>query len=70
MLLQHDNIGCHTSAATSVVLEGIGFEGVPNLHYSLDLAPPDFGLFAGLKNHLKGIHFTRNEEVPVFLRIA
>jgi hypothetical protein len=37
---------------TSVVIEGIGFEAVPYLHYSLDLALPDFWLLAGLKKHL------------------
>jgi hypothetical protein len=31
---------------------------------SLNLAPYDFWLFVALKKHLKGIHFTRDAEVP------
>jgi hypothetical protein len=70
MLLQHDNTGPHTSAATSVAIEGIGLEVVPNTYYSRDLAPPGFWLFAGLEKHLKGIHFACDEEVQVVLRTA
>jgi hypothetical protein len=35
-----------------VAIKGTGFEVIPNPHCSLDLALPDFWLFAGLKKHL------------------
>lgn len=52
LIFQCDNTRPHTDAATSVAIEGIGFEVVPNPHCSLNLALPDFWLFAGLKKHL------------------
>jgi hypothetical protein len=65
MLLQHDNGRCHHGAVTSAVIELIRFEVVPHLAYSQDLAPSDFWLFAALKKHLKGIHFTCDKEVQL-----
>jgi hypothetical protein len=35
-----------------VAIEGIGFEVIPNPCCSLDLALPDFWLFASFKKHL------------------
>jgi transposase len=63
MLLQHDNTRPHTGAATSAAMESIRSEVVPHPPYSLDLVPSEFWLFAALKKHLKGIHFTCDEEV-------
>ena len=63
MVLQHDIARPHTSAATLAAIESIEFEVVPQPAYSLDLAPPDFCLFATLKEHLKQINFACNEEV-------
>jgi transposase len=53
----------HTNAATSVAIENIGFEVVPHPCYSPDLVPSYLWLFAALQKHLKGIHFTCDEEV-------
>lgn len=47
-----DNTRPHTKAATSVAIEGIGLEVIPNPHCGLDLALPDFWLFAGVKEYL------------------
>jgi transposase len=46
-----------------VAIESIRFEGVPHPPYSPHLAPSDFWLFAALKKHLKGIHYTCKEEM-------
>jgi [histone H3]-lysine36 N-dimethyltransferase SETMAR len=40
-----------------------GFELLPHLAYSPDLAPTDFHLFPNLKKHLGGQEFSSNEEV-------
>jgi histone-lysine N-methyltransferase SETMAR len=65
MLLQHDNARPHTSAATSGIVESIGFEVVLHLPYSPNLAPSDVWLFGALKKQLKGNHFTCDKEVQV-----
>lgn len=53
----------HTIAATSAAIENMEFEVVTCPPYSPDLAPSDFWLFAAIKEHIKGIHFTRDEQV-------
>ena len=53
----------HTIAAISAATENIEFLVVPCPPYSPDLAPSDFWLFAALKEHIKGINFTRDEQV-------
>ena len=63
MLLQYVNARLHTGAAASVAIERIGFEVLPRLPHSPDLAPSDFWLFVALKKYLKGIHFTCDEEM-------
>ena len=62
-LLQHDNARPHTSAATRDVIQRLGFSVLPHPPYSPDLAPSDFHLFPKLKGHLKGQHFSCDEEV-------
>jgi hypothetical protein len=52
LFFQCDNTRLHTNAATSVAIEGIGFEVVSNPRCSLDLALPGFWLFACLKKHM------------------
>ena len=42
----------HTNAATSAAIANIRFEVVPHPLYRPDLAPSDFRLFSGLKEHL------------------
>lgn len=42
----------HTNAATSAAIANIRFEFIPHPPYRPDLAPSDFRLFSGLKEHL------------------
>ena len=62
MILQHDNFWPHTGAATSGEIDSIILEIAPHTPYIPDLALSDFWLFAALKKHLKGFHFTYDEE--------
>jgi len=43
--------------------DNFGFEVLDHPPYSPDLAPSDVWLFGTLKKHLRGIHFTSDEEV-------
>jgi histone-lysine N-methyltransferase SETMAR len=66
--LQHDNTRPHTSAATSDAIQHLEFSVLPHPPYSPDLAPSDFHLFPKLKEHLKGQHFSCDEEVKSSVR--
>jgi len=67
-LLQHDNARPHTSAATRDVIQCLDFSVLPHPPYSPDLTPSDFHLFPKLKEHLKGQHFSCDEEVKSAVR--
>jgi len=41
----HDNTRLHTACLTLETVEQLGFEALPHLPYSLDLAPSDYHLF-------------------------
>jgi hypothetical protein len=43
----------------------LGFQHLDHPSYSPDLAPSDYHLFPGLKEQLKGRHFSSNLEVTV-----
>ena len=45
------------------VVEQNGYELIPHLAYSPDLAPSDYFLFPNLKKDIRGRHFQSNEEV-------
>ena len=45
------------------ILAYLGFQCVDHPPYSPDLAPSDYHLFPGLKNQLKGPHFSSDAEV-------
>jgi len=65
VLLLHDYAPAHTSAvATSAVAE-CGYELLLHPPYSPDLAPSDLYLFAVLKEHLSGTHFSSDNDVIV-----
>ena len=49
--------------ATQKKLAYLGFHSINQPPYSLDLAPSDYHLFPGLKNQLKGHHFSSHAEV-------
>ena len=65
-LLQHATP--HTSAATRDAIQHLDFSVLPHPPYSPDLAPSDFYLFPELKEHLKGQHFSCDEEVKSAVR--
>ena len=46
-------------------VEQNGYELIPHLAYSPDLAPSDYFLFPNLKKDIRGRHFRPNEEVVV-----
>jgi histone-lysine N-methyltransferase SETMAR len=61
--LHVDNVKPHTSKMSIETIEALGFFLVPQPPYAPDLAPCDFFLFAYLKQHLEGEHFTREEQL-------
>jgi len=67
-LLQHDNARPHTSATTRDEIQRVELSVLPHPPYSPDLAPSDFHLFPKLKEHLKGQHFSCDEEVKSAVR--
>jgi transposase len=67
-LLQHDNARPYTSAATRKAIQRLDFSVMPHPPYGPDLAPSDFHLFPKLKEHLRGQHFSCDEEVKSAVR--
>jgi histone-lysine N-methyltransferase SETMAR len=62
-LFLHDNALAHQALATQKKLAYLGFQCLDHPPYTPDLAPSDYHLFPGLKNQLKGRHFSSDEEV-------
>jgi len=60
VLFLHDNAPVHRALATQ---KKLGFQFLDHSPYSPDLAPSDYPLFAGLKEQLKGRHFSSDAEV-------
>jgi len=54
----HDNAAAHRELTTQKKLDYLGFQCLNHPSYSPDLAPSDYHLFPGLKNQLKGRHFS------------
>ena len=63
VLFLQDNAPPHWTPATQKKLAYMGFQCLDHPPYSLDLAPLDYHLFPGLKNHLKCHHFSSDAEV-------
>jgi histone-lysine N-methyltransferase SETMAR len=63
VLFLHDNAPAHHTLATQKKLAYLGFQCLDHSSYSPDLAPSDYHLFPGLKNQLKGRHFSSDAEV-------
>ena len=53
----------HRALATQKKLAYLDFQCLDHPPYSPDLAPSDYHLFPGLKNQLKGRHFSSDAEV-------
>ena len=63
VLLQQDNAIVYTCKVAIDDVERNGYELIPPLAYSLDLAPNDFFLFPNLKKDIRGRHFRSDEEI-------
>ena len=59
----HENAPTHRTLATQKKLAYLDFKCLDHPPYSPDLAPSDYHLFPGLKNHLEGRHFSSDAEV-------
>ena len=55
--LQHDNARPHVSSKPLAGIRELGFECIPHLPYSPDLAPWDYWLFSSLKRPLREKRF-------------
>ena len=58
-----DNALAHQALATQKKLAYLGFQCLNHPPYSPHMAPSDYHLFPGLKNQLKGRHFSTDAEV-------
>jgi len=63
VLFLHNNALAHRVLAAQKKLAYLGFQCLDHPPYSPDLAPSDYHLFPGLKNQLKGRHFSSDAEV-------
>jgi len=63
VLFLHDNVPSHLAFATQKKLTYLDFHFLDHPPYSTDLAPSDYHLFPGLKEQLKGRHFSSDAEV-------
>lgn len=61
--LHQDNAPCHRARVMSEVYERLNISLVDHPPYSPDLAPCDFALFPRLKSHLRGTHFTSEDDL-------
>jgi len=59
----HDNALAHRTLAIQTKLVYLCFQYLDHPIYFLDLAPSDYHVFPGLKNQLKGRHFSSDAEV-------
>jgi len=61
VMFHHDNTRPHTSLVTRQKLLQHGWDVLPHLPYSPDLAPSDFHLFRSLQNSLNGKMFASED---------
>jgi len=63
VLFLYDNAPAHRTLATQKKLACLGLHFLDHPPYAPDLAPSDYRLFPGLKQQLKGRHFSSSAEV-------
>ena len=63
VLFLHNKALAHRALATQKKLAYLDFQHLDHPPYSPDLAPSDYHLLPGLKNQLKGSHFSSDAEV-------
>ncbi len=63
VILLHDNARPHVAGNIKWLLEDLKWIVFGHPPYSPDLAPSDYYLFPGLKNHLGGRHFATGDEL-------
>ena len=68
VIMQHDNIRPHTPRLTLEKIEKMGWEVLPHLPYSPDLAPSDYHLFGFVKDQTWGHHYETNEALQTAVR--
>jgi len=59
----HDKVPAHRALATQKKLAYLAFQCHDHSTYSPDLASSDYHLFPGLKEQLKGRHFSSDADV-------
>ena len=67
IIFHHDNARPHVDIPVKNYLENSGWEVLPYLPYSLDLAPSDYHLFRSMQNALTGIRFTSEQGIKNWL---
>ena len=67
VLLLHDNAPLHIANMTKEALQTHGWEVLPHLPYSPDLAPTDFHLFRSLSNAMRRVSFNTDAELRAWL---
>ena len=70
VLFLHDQATAHRALATQKKLAYLGFHCLDHPPYSPDLTPLDYHLFPGLKNQLKGRHFSSDAPLLEALRVV
>ena len=63
VIIHHDNARPHTAAQTVQTINHLGWELLPHLSYSPNLAPSDFHMFGPLKEFMRGTKFESDDEV-------
>ncbi|KHJ40177.1 hypothetical protein D918_09777 [Trichuris suis] len=66
-MLQQVNPWSHTATITKTTIHELGWEGLPHLGYSSDLAPTDYYLFRSLVVKLRGVSLNNDEELQKWL---
>ncbi|KFD46132.1 hypothetical protein M513_12998 [Trichuris suis] len=67
IMLQQVNPWSHTATITKTTIHELGWEGLPHLGYSSDLAPTDYYLFRSLVVKLRGVSLNNDEELQKWL---